>query len=469
MNIALEQIKEIRQKVMYEVAELALNDRMEEIDRLAEKIAEQIGDNSQKDWIVQEINLVLGLDPSSKQEKTPSQYLEQAYTEKGQSLPIISAIPSLCKKCGTENSCVKACPSEAIAFNDQGERTVDADKCTACSVCLDTCPASALADKVQFLPLLKLLKDKKHPVYAEVAPAIAGQFGEKVTLGQLRSALKKLGFIDMIEVALFADLLSIKEAYEFDHFVKNEKDFMLTSCCCPVWITTIQKKFPQLLDKVSPSVSPMIATARILKKINPEVKTVFIGPCAAKKKEALQEDVKGEVDFVLTFKEMATIFSAAELDLAKMPDDYVHQASWGGRAYGRTGGVSASIELIMETIAPQRAIKVNSKRVDGAKACQEILEKALQGNLDVNFIEGMGCKGGCIGGPGRIMEDLFEGTRRINEYAYEAKMKIPINNPDVYAVLRSLGMNDKIPKIINTNPLQSLLSRDLQNTKKEEK
>jgi len=462
---SLDYVKEMRSKVMYEVAKLAWNENLEtEIEKLPEKIRAGMKISvEQIPLIEQEINLAMGLSADEKQQSRWTEKLEKAYAEQGQKQPIISHIPGLCQNCSDEGqgACATACHANAIEKGLDGRVKIDEKKCDSCGLCITTCPSSALADKVQFLPLIKLLQSKKQPVYAEVAPAIAGQFGKEIKIGQLRSALKAIGFIDMVEVALFADILSIKEAYEFDHFVKKEKDFMLTSCCCPVWINMIEKKFPELMNRISPSVSPMIAGGRVIKVLHPEAKVVFIGPCIAKKNEAIHPELEGAVDFVLTFKELDTIFAAVGLELKKMPDDFDHQSSWGGRAYGRTGGVSASISLILETIAPQRSIKVNSKRVDGAKECQEILKKATKGEIDVNFIEGMGCKGGCIGGPGRLVDDLFEATDRINEYAYEAKMKIPLNNPEVYGVLKNLGINHKTPKVIAVNPLAKLLTREL--------
>jgi len=464
----LEYIEKIRPRIMWEVAKLAWEDQLEtKVEELPDRIvaeAKAAGlatPEEQRQVIEQQVRLAMGLAPENQ--AGLSQAVEQAYQEKGQQMPIVGHIDGLCHSCSEESTeaCSSACPNGAIRTGEDGKKKIDGEKCNACGLCITTCPTSSLADKAQFVPLIKLLKNQEEPVYAAIAPAFAGQFGEDITAGQIRGALKKIGFKDMVEVALFADILSIKEAYEFDHFVKKEKDFMLTSCCCPVWINMIEKKFPELLERISPSVSPMIASGRVLKVLHPRAKVVFIGPCIAKKKEAVHPDLAGAIDFVLTFKELKTIFDAVGIDLEEMPDDYDHQSSWGGRAYGRTGGVSASIALILETIAPNRAIKVNSKRVDGAKDCQEILQKALVGNLDVNFIEGMGCKGGCIGGPGRLVDDLFEGTRRVNEYAYEAKMKIPLNNPTIYQTLKSLGLNYKTPKVIAVDPLAEALTREL--------
>lgn len=467
MSKALEYVEKIRHRVLWEVAKLAWDDDLEsEVEELPDRIIAEakaaglISPEEQRQVVEQQVRLAMGLDPKNNGNSL-TEAVKQAYEEKGQQKPIVAHINGLCNSCPEESSgaCKSVCPNDAIQENSDGEKWVDGEKCDACGMCITTCPTSSFADKAQFVPLIRLLKNHES-VYAAIAPAFAGQFGEHLSTGQIRAGLKRIGFKDMVEVALFADILSIKEAYEFDHFVKNEKDFMLTSCCCPVWINMIEKKFPELLNRISPSVSPMIASGRVLKVLNPQAKVVFIGPCIVKKTEAIHPDLKGAIDFVLTFKELATIFEAAEIDLAQLPDDFDHQSSWGGRAYGRTGGVSASIALTLETIAPDRAIKVNSKRVDGAKACQEILQKAVEGDIDVNFIEGMGCKGGCVGGPGRLINDLFEATKRINHYADDARMRIPLNNPTVYQTLKSLGLNYKTPKVIAVNPLADLLTRE---------
>lgn len=469
MSKILEYIEKIRPKVMWEVARLAWEDDLENrVEELPDRIVAEARaagwttPEDQRQVVEQQIRLAMGLSPR-EEGTTLSQAVNYSYQEKGQQLPLVSHVEGLCQSCPEESNqaCSSVCPQGAIKVGADGKKTIDGEKCDACGICITTCPTCSLADKVQFVPLIKLLKNKEEPVYAAVAPAFAGQFGEDVKAGQVRAALKRIGFKDMVEVALFADILSIKEAYEFDHLVKKEKDFMLTSCCCPVWINMIEKKFPQLLEKISPSVSPMIASGRVLKVLHPQAKVVFIGPCIAKKKEAIHPELQGAIDFVLTFKELKIIFDAAGINLEEMPDDFDHQSSWGGRAYGRTGGVSASIALVLETIAPDRAIKVNSKRVDGARACQEILEKASRGDLDVNFIEGMGCKGGCIGGPGRLVDDLFEATLRVNEYSYQARMKIPLNNPTIYQTLKNLGLNYKTPKVIAVNPLADALTREL--------
>ena len=212
-----------------------------------------------------------------------------------------------------KTSCQASCPFDAILIDDKSKSSyIDNDKCTECGFCVEACPSGALMDKVEFIPLLNLLKGNSK-VIAAVAPAITGQFGENVNVDNLRTAFKKIGFTDMVEVAFFADMLTIKEAVEFDEHVKTKDDLMLTSCCCPMWVGMVKRVYNDLVKYVSPSVSPMIASGRVLKKLNPDCKVVFIGPCIAKKGEAKEKDLLGDIDYVLTFAELKDIFETLDI------------------------------------------------------------------------------------------------------------------------------------------------------------
>lgn len=190
------------------------------------------------------------------------------------------------------------------------------------------------------LPALDAVKHAKGPVYALIAPAFLGQFSTVVTPGRLRSAFKLLGFTGMVEVALFADLLTLKEALEFDRNIHTETDFQLTSCCCPMWIGMIRKLYHELMPHVPGAVSPMIAAGRTVKKLHPDAVTIFVGPCIAKKAEAREADLAGAVDYVLTFQEMQDIFQAADIHPELLEESERDHSSRAGRIYARTGGVS---------------------------------------------------------------------------------------------------------------------------------
>ena len=209
------------------------------------------------------------------------------------------------ESCDCEDGpCMKKCLFDAIVTNEDGKAEIDALRCTGCGACVAECKAKKLIASRDVLAALRAAHRAKGPVYALVAPAFLGQFSPEVTPGKLRSALKALGFDGMIEVALFADILTLKEALEFDKNIRKETDFQLTSCCCPIWIAMIRKVYHELIPHMPGSVSPMIACGRTVKALYPDALTVFIGPCVAKKSEAREPDLAGAVDYVLTFQEL---------------------------------------------------------------------------------------------------------------------------------------------------------------------
>jgi len=338
-------------------------------------------------------------------------------------------------------SCMKSCPFNAIIFNKEKSNTIiDLEKCTDCGFCIEACPSGSIVDKVEFLPLFNLLKSGT-PVVAAVAPAISGQFGNNATLDKLRSAFIKLGFTDMVEVAFFADMLTLKESIEFDHLVKKEEDLMITSCCCPMWVGMLKRVYDNLVKHVSPSISPMIAAGRVLKKLNPECKVVFIGPCIAKKAEAKEKDLLGAIDFVLTFSELKDIFDALQVEPDKLEEtpstDY---ASKGGRLYARAGGVSIAINESLKEIFPEKQKFFKAIAVDGVKECKNILEKAQNNDINANFIEGMGCMGGCVGGPKAIV-DKETAREEVNKFAEGSSIKVSVESQCIKDILTKIGIN----------------------------
>ena len=289
--------------------------------------------------------------------------------------------------------------------------------------------------------------------YALVAPAFFGQFGEDVTPGKLRSAFLALGFSGMVEVALFADILTMKEALEFDRHINSREDFQLTSCCCPVWIAMIRRVYRELIPHVPGAVSPMIAAGRVVKRLHPDAVTVFVGPCMAKKSEAREADIADAVDYVLTFEEMADIFAAADIRPQELPEKKKEHASRAGRIYAHTGGVSEAVaetvrQLRMEdsgqvkaeqvTSGQEKARQVTSRQADGVPACRELLERIQRGELEANFFEGMGCVGGCVGGPKAILP-REEGRKNVERYGDAASYRTPLENPFVMKLMERLG------------------------------
>ncbi|GAA0745324.1 [Fe-Fe] hydrogenase large subunit C-terminal domain-containing protein [Clostridium oceanicum] len=346
-----------------------------------------------------------------------------------------------CEKINGKTFCQNSCPFDAIFINkDTNSTYIDKDRCTDCGFCVEACPNGSILDKVEFIPLAKLLKGDA-PVIATVAPAISGQFGDNVTMDKLRTAFKKLGFTDMIEVAFFADMLTLKEAVEFDHLVKNEKDLMITSCCCPMWVGMLKRVYNDLVKNVSPSISPMVASGRVLKKLNPDCKIVFVGPCIAKKAEAKQEDLVGDIDFVLTFSELKSIFESLNLDLENLKEDQSSDySSRGGRIYARTGGVSEAVKDVVDRLFPEKSIMLKAVQANGVIECKKILEKAQNKELDANFIEGMGCIGGCVGGP-KALISKEKGKDKVNEFADKSSVKVSVDSSCMNTILKKIGIN----------------------------
>ena len=355
-------------------------------------------------------------------------------------------------------NCQAACPFDAILYDYNNKSTyINYDLCVGCGLCIDSCKDGKLLDKIDFIPIADLIKNNK-TVIAAVAPAITEQFGENVSLDQLRASLIKIGFSDMIEVAFAADMLTIKEAVEFNKHVNGPDDLMITSCCCPMWVGMLKRVYKELVPDLSPSVSPMIAAGRIIKKLNPKAKVVFIGPCIAKKAEAKEKDLVNDIDFVLTFQELDNIFKALEIDPSKLEGiptkDY---ASKGGRLYARTGGVSIAVSEAIEELYPEKSKLFKSAKAEGVKECKDILNKALSGEVKANFIEGMGCIGGCVGGPKALIAKE-QGKIYVDNLAYNSPIKVATHSNTMDEVLEKLNItslkdfeDDKKTEIFHRN------------------
>ena len=320
--------------------------------------------------------------------------------------------PEKCIKCGKcmdacsynaiikqERPCAKACGMGAIHSDEYGRAEIDQDKCVSCGMCLVNCPFSAIVDKGQIYQTIKAIQSDT-PVYAIVAPAIAGQFGPEMTETKIRSGFKALGFTDVAEVAVGADLCTIEEAHDFMEEVPEKMPFMATSCC-PAWAMMAKKSFPQLADNISMALTPMVLTARLIKKKHPDCKIAFVGPCAAKKLEASRRSVKSYVDFVLTFEEVAGMFNAKEIFFADLPEDKpLREASGDGRGFAASGGVAKAGVNYIKKLDPSREVKVVS--AEGLDNCKKMLMLAKAGKYNGYLLEGMACPGGCIAGAGTL-------------------------------------------------------------------
>ena len=295
--------------------------------------------------------------------------------------------------------CQEACGMDAIGKDEHGRAQINYDKCVNCGMCLVNCPFGAIVDKGQLFQLIHAIRggDK---VIAIIAPAFWGQFGEKVTPGQIKAAMKQLGFAGLEEVAVGADLCAIEEAEEFLRVVPEKQPFMATSCC-PAWSVMAKKEFPGFAPYISMTMTPMVLTARLQKRRNPGCKIAFIGPCAAKKLEASRRSVRSDVDFVLTFEEVAGMFDAKGVDWKDIPEgEPLFHASADGRGFAVSGGVAEAVVHAVKRIDPDREVKVMN--AEGLQNCKKMLQMAKIGKYNGYLLEGMACPGGCVAGAGTI-------------------------------------------------------------------
>ena len=323
--------------------------------------------------------------------------------------------------------CQIACKVKAISINDDNAAAIDNNKCIQCGACVYQCPFGAITDKSYILDVIDIIKkseeNKKYKVYAVVAPSISSQFVYS-KLGQVITGLKKLGFYTVIEAALGADMVAQAESKEL-----AEKGF-LTSSCCPAFVQYIKSEFPDLLPFVSHNLSPMAALAQYIKKNDKNAKVVFIGPCTAKKAEAKLDTVKEHVDSVLTFEELQALFDSKDLDITTLPEDVLDNASYYGRIFARSGGLS---DAVAQGIKEQN-LDFDLKPVvcDGIEECRMALLKKSKNVLNANFIEGMACNGGCIGGAGCLTHGE-KNKAEVDKYGREAFEK---TISDAIAVLK---------------------------------
>ena len=313
--------------------------------------------------------------------------------------------------------CAAACGIDAISSDQYGRAKIDYDKCVSCGMCLVNCPFGAIVDKGQIFQMIHAMKEG-HRVYAAVAPAFVGQFGPKVTPGKLRAAMKALGFADVIEVAVGADLCATDEAKDFMENVPDKLPFMATSCC-PAWSVMAKKLFPEFKDCVSMTLTPMVLTGRLIKLKDPEAKVVFIGPCAAKKLEASRKSVRSDIDFVLTFEEMMGVFEAKNIDLEAMEEEKeVSEASRDGRNFAIAGGVAEAVVNCIKKMYPDQEIKVESAQ--GLRECKKLMTLAKAGKYNGYLFEGMACPGGCVAGAGTL-QAINKSTVAVKQYATSAE------------------------------------------------
>ena len=310
--------------------------------------------------------------------------------------------------------CQIACKVKAISIKDDNTAEIDDEKCIQCGACVYQCPFGAIMDKSFILDAIDLMKksedNQAYKVYAIVAPSVSSQFSY-AKLGQVITGLKELGFYTVIEAALGADMVAQAESKEL-----AEKGF-LTSSCCPAFVAYVKSAFPALLQHVSHNLSPMATLAKYIKETDKNAKVIFIGPCTAKKAEAQLDEVKPFVDVVLTFEELQALFDSRDIDITTLAEGVLDNASYFGRIFARSGGLSDAVAQGLKEQEIDFALK--AVPCDGIEECKKALFLKSKNLLDGNFIEGMACIGGCIGGAGCLTHGPKD-KAEVDKYGREA-------------------------------------------------
>lgn len=313
--------------------------------------------------------------------------------------------------------CQKACKIKAVSANDNNAAVIHYDKCISCGSCVYQCPFGAILDKSYILDVIDTIKksddNKNYKVYAMVAPSISSQF-TYAKLGQVISGLKELGFHTVVEAALGADMVAHSESKEL-----AEKGFLISSCC-PAFVKYVKTAFPDLVPYLSHNLSPMATLGKYIKQTDPNAKVVFIGPCTAKKEEAQLDTVNPYIDAVLTFEELQALYDSKDIDITLLSEDVLDNASYFGRIFARSGGLS---DAIAQGLREQNLdFDLKAIACDGIEACKVALLKKSKNALDANFIEGMACVGGCIGGAGCLTHGE-KNKAEVDKYGKEAYEK----------------------------------------------
>ena len=325
--------------------------------------------------------------------------------------------------------CMVSCKVKAISIDENKKAKIDNDKCISCGACVYKCPFGAITDKSYVLDIIDMLKgsenNTKYNVYAVIAPAIVSQcrFGRP---SQVVTAIKKLGFHQVVEAALGADITLYNEALEW-----KEKGLMTTSCC-PSYVAFIEKNFPELVQHISHSVSPMIMTAQLIKHSDPTAKCVFIGPCASKKAEFKLPKTGGAIDCVMSFEELQAFLDARGIDTVECEDTVLDNGSFYGRIFAKSGGI---VQGLLDVAKDLNVEGLKPIVMSGIDECRANLMKLKFGKATENFFEGMACEGGCLNGPLCITHSP-RNIVDVDKFGNEAKEKTIYNSVKLYEMTK---------------------------------
>ena len=327
--------------------------------------------------------------------------------------------------------CVSSCKVKAITVGEDKKAAIDNKKCIACGACVYQCPFGAIVDKSMIMESIGILKDaemKGTHVYAVIAPSIVSQF-KYAKIEQVVTGIRKLGFHQVVEAALGADITLYHEAEEW-----KEKGILTTSCC-PSFVMFVEKNFPELAKYVSHSVSPMVEAAMLIKRTDPEGKVIFIGPCASKKLEYKLPKTQGAIDSVLSFEELQAFLDARNIDVGSLEETSLDNASFYGRIFAKSGGITQGIADVAKEMGVEG---VKPIAMNGIDECRAALTKLKFNKATENFFEGMACDGGCLNGA----LCLNHGPKNIvdvDKYGASAKEKTIENSVKLYKL--SIGEN----------------------------
>jgi [FeFe] hydrogenase (group B1/B3) len=323
--------------------------------------------------------------------------------------------------------CMMSCKVKAISIDENKKATIDNNKCISCGACVYKCPFGAISDKSLILDIIDILKksenNTRYKVYAVIAPAIVSQcrFGR---VSQVVTAIKQLGFYHVVEAALGADVTLYREAHEW-----NEKR-LLTTSCCPSFVSFVEKNFPELVKYISSSVSPMVEAARFIKKSDPTAKVIFIGPCTSKKMEYRLEKTGGAIDSVMSFEELQAFVDARGIDTTQLEDSELDNASYYGRIFAKSGGIAHGIVDVAKEMGVEGVVPI---AMNGIAECKANLLKLKAGKAAENFFEGMACDGGCLNGPVCITHSPSN-VVDVDKYGNEAKEKTIFNTVKLFQI-----------------------------------